>query len=83
MARAAIYLHAVVQPGGRIDLPASAGLREGDPVDVVLLTDDRSVALAPPRSLLEVLDSLPKGIGTFTSSREIDTYVRGERDSWE
>jgi hypothetical protein len=75
-------MHAVVQPGQRIELTAPAGLREGDEVDVVLLTDDASEA-GPPRALLDIIDALPTGIATFKSAKEVDEYVRNERDSWD
>ena len=83
MGRTAIYLHAVVQTGGRIEVPAPPGMREGDELDVVLLTEDRSDAVAHSRSVLEILDSLPRDIAFFKSSQDVDAYVREERDSWE
>jgi hypothetical protein len=82
MGRTAIYLHAVVQ-AGRIELAAPVGVHDGDEVDVVLLTDSPAGENSPPRSLLEILDSLPHDIGRFTSAHEVDAYVREERDSWE
>ena len=82
MARTATYVHSVVKPGCRIELMTPPGLSEGDELDVILLTDDVAGA-APRRSLLEVLDSLPKSIGVFKSAQEVDEYIREERGSWE
>jgi hypothetical protein len=82
MARTAIYLHTVVQPGCRIELAAPPGMLEGDELDVVLLTNDRPAAAAP-RPLLDILDSLPHDIGFFKSAQDADAYIRDERDSWE
>ena len=81
MGRTAIYLHATVQSGGRIELTAPAGVREGDELDVVLLTGNASKS-SPSRPLLEILDALPRDIGRFKSAQEVDDYVREERDSW-
>lgn len=82
MARTAIYIHAIVQPGHRIDVAAPAGIEEGDSVGVVILADQRSTAV-PRTSLAEVLDSLPKDIGLFSTAQDADAYVREERNSWE
>lgn len=82
MGRTAIYLHAVVKPGRRIELIAPDGMREGDELDVVLLTNDQP-GNAPSRTFLDILDALPRNIGFFKSVQEVDAYVRNERDSWE
>ena len=83
MGRTAIYQHAVVQPGGRIELPAPPGLREGDVLDVVLLTPERAVVNPQSESILDILDALPTDIGHFKTAQQVDAYVREERDSWE
>jgi len=83
MARTAVYIHATVQPGQRINIPAPHGLREGDAVDVVLLSGESSVSPASHPSLAEILDSLPSGTGMFNSAKDVDDYVREERNSWD
>jgi hypothetical protein len=83
MARTATYLHAIVQPGGRIELAAPAGVRVGERLDVVLLTDDHSADDVRRESVLDILDSLPRDFGHFKSADDVDAYVRGERGSWE
>jgi hypothetical protein len=83
MARTAIYLHAVVQAGSKIELTAPAPMREGDEVDIVLLADDGKGENVQTKSVMEILDSLPPDIGIFKSAEEVDAYVRRERDSWD
>ncbi len=82
MSKTAVYLHAVVQPGNRIELDAPAGLIPGDELDVVLLTES-TVGNRASRTVADVLDTIPSGLGGFKSSQEVDAYIRGERDSWE
>lgn len=81
MARTATHIQATVQPGLRIEFAAPPGLREGDTVEVLLLCDQNS--RKEKRSVMEILDSLPRGVGTFTSADEVDKYIREERESWE
>jgi hypothetical protein len=73
-------MHAIVGAGGKIELSAPSTLREGDEVEVVLMP---IVDSAGHPHLLDVLDSLPKGLGNFKSAEDVDEYLRTERDSWE
>lgn len=83
MARTATYIHAIVQPGARIEIPAPPGLSVGDAVDIVLLADEKTPPVTSSQSLADTLNSLPEGIGMFTSASAADAYLRQERDSWE
>jgi hypothetical protein len=83
MGKTAIYQHTVVRPGSRIELAAPPGLREGDELDVLLLTNPGADDASERRSLLEILDSLPANAGLFRSAKDVDEYVRTERESWE
>jgi hypothetical protein len=55
----------------------------GDAVDIVLLADEKTPPVTSSQSLADTLNSLPEGIGMFTSASAADAYLRQERDSWE
>lgn len=83
MGRTATYRRAIVKSGCRIELDAPPGLQEGDELDVLLLTRASATSATPARPIVEILDSLPAGIGMFASAQDADAYVRKERESWE
>ena len=84
MARAAVHIHARTQSGNRIEVEVPAPLKAGDEVDLVVLAPEAAEPAQPPRrTILEILDELPPGIGMFKSAKAVDEYIRAERDSWD
>ena len=66
----------VVLPGGKVEL-VSSELEEGQTVDVVVLHEQRSER----RSAVEILAEAP-GRRLFKTGKEVDDYIREERESW-
>jgi hypothetical protein len=83
MARRALHIQARVQPGNRVDVHVPEPLKVGDEVDVVVLTPETGDRAPRGRSILEILDGLPPNIGMFKTAKEVDEYIREERDSWD
>lgn len=77
--KAALHIQTHVLPGGKIEIP-TPHLREGDPVEVVLLVPEP--ATQPRRSALEIIASL-RGHRLFQTPEEVDRYLQQERDAWE
>ena len=72
-------------PGGtrsqhRSPLPA---FQEGDAVDVVLISPEIAPQMHPRKSVLEIIKELPPGLGMFKTAKEVDDYLREERDAWD
>ena len=82
MGRKSIRIRTVVRPGRRIEFAAPAEMHEGDEVDVVLMPANRT-HIAARQSILDILDALHRRVGAFNSAQNVDSYVQGERDSWE
>ena len=76
---ASLHYTTKVLPGSRIEIVDSA-LREGDDVDVFLVTNK---TLPPQRqSVLEIIESLG-GRRHFQTPEKVDRYLREERESWD
>lgn len=75
----AIHIKTKVLPGKRIQVSAG-NLVEGESVDVFVVVPPRPSRRR--RSVRQLLRSKPAP-GVFTSSDEVDTHIRKERDSWE
>jgi hypothetical protein len=67
----------IVQEGGRVQIE-SCDLTPGTRVEVVVLHDDGQA----PRSIDDILAGYAGG-RLFKSAREVDDYIRAERDSWD
>ncbi len=77
--QSALHRKAMVLPGGKIEV-IDPELSPGDAVDVFVLLPDRSSASRP--SALDILNQA-SGRRLFKTAEEVDTYLRGERDSWD
>jgi len=76
---AALRVTTTVQPGNRIEITAPE-LTEGKTVQVTVRELEAPAGAC--RSALEIINSL-KGHRLFPTAEAVDSYVRGERDSWE
>lgn len=65
-----------VQEGGRIEL-RSAELRAGQEAEVLVLVVEEAAGARTNRSFLG------SGRGAFASERDVDEFLRRERDQWE
>ncbi len=73
-----LHLKATVQPGGKVELTCPE-LEEGESVEVTVRT------VLPPekrRSAYEIISNAP-GQLLFKTAKEVDDYIREERDSWD
>lgn len=66
-----------VLPGGKVEV-ISTELEEGQTVDVVVLHE----SLPERRSAVEILAEAP-GHLIFKTAKEVDDYIREERESWD
>ena len=67
----------IVQEGGRVQIE-SCELPPGTKVEVIVLHDDGQ----SPRSIDEILAGYPGG-RLFTTAKDVDDYLKAERDSWD
>ena len=72
-----LHVRTTVQPGGRVEI-ASPELEAGQPVEVTV-TCSPSVER---RSAVDILDEAP-GHRLFKTGKEVDDYIRQERESWD
>ncbi len=77
----AYHTMATVLPGSRIEV-AAPELREGDMVQVVVISAPNPSMAKPKPSALQLIRSL-NGHRLFKSVEEVDKYINEERDSWE
>lgn len=77
----AVRLHAVVQPGHRVEVE-SPDLKVGDEVEVLVLQTSPA-ATAPRRHILDVLDSVPADLRGRRTVEEVDRAMDEERDAWD
>ena len=77
----AYHTTATVLPGSRIEV-AAPELREGDRVQVVVISAPNPATAKPRPSALELIRSL-NGHRLFQSGEEVDKHINEERDSWE
>jgi hypothetical protein len=73
----ALHLRTTVLPGGKIEI-VDQELCEGESVDVLVLHSEDS----QQQSVLDVLAAAP-GQRVYKTVEDVDTYLKGERDSWE
>ena len=73
----ALYLKAIVLPGGRIEIE-DTGLEEGESVDVIVM---RSEKTTPRRSALDIINEGP-GQRIFKTAADVEEYLKSERASW-
>jgi hypothetical protein len=64
-----------IQQGGRIEIRSSE-LPEGSSAEVIVLVE-------PTRRTVPLASLIGKGRGSFDSPKQVDDYLREERDSWE
>jgi len=74
----AIREKVTVKAGGKIVIQ-SPELVEGTMADVIVMVDQPTIEPPPISSYFKV----KKGKGAFKSSKEVDEFIRAERDAWE
>lgn len=72
-----IKASAIVQEGGRVQIE-SCELAPGTKVEVIVMHDDGRSS----RTIDEILAGYPGG-RLFKNAREVDEYLKTERDSWD
>jgi hypothetical protein len=76
---ATIHIKTRVQSGGRVEVLAP-GMPEGSEVEVALTPVESKQERR--LSALEIIESAPPQ-QLFKSAKEVDEYLKAERDSWE
>jgi hypothetical protein len=64
-----------IQQGGRIEIPSSE-LLEGSNAEVIVLVE-------PVKRTVPLVGLIGKAQGSFSTVESVDSYLSGERDSWE
>lgn len=75
--QAALHLTTTVRPGGRIEVTNSQ-LPAGVQVELIVLFPQPDTTR---RSIVDVLSGAPGGL-LFHTAKEVDDYLREERESW-
>lgn len=73
----ALHIRTIVLPGGRVEI-ASPELEADQSVDVVVTRSSP----AERRSVVDILAEAP-GHRLFKSGKEVDDYIKEERESWD
>ena len=73
----ALHIKTKVLHGGRVEIVDNA-LKEGDIVDVVV----RPEPDLSRQSAVDILSAAP-GQRVFKTAKDVETYLRAERSSWE
>ena len=73
----ALHIRTTVQPGGKVEF-ASPELEAGQSVDVVVTRSSSTER----RSVVDILAEAP-GHRLFKTGKEVDDYIREERESWD
>lgn len=79
MSQTTYRISTTVLPGSRIEVTAP-GMKEGDPVDVILVVPE---AHQERHSMSEFIRSLPQGPRSAATWDEIEKNLQEERDSWD
>ncbi len=74
-----LHIQTVVLPGSKIEI-STPELIAGQHATVVVRVEDNDQV--EQRHVIDILKALP-GHQIFKSAEEVDTYLHGERDSWE
>ncbi len=72
----ALHVRTTVLPGGKIEI-VDEELPVGESVDVVV----RHASEASRRSAVDILNEAP-GQRLFKTAEDVDSYLKGERGSW-